>query len=156
MPRGGARPGAGRPVGSRDVVPRAARSYEQLKSLSPEFNTSEFFVTNDERVFGGNAVDLMKSIHKAEQLPVRVRLYAASKAAEFELPSGSGYSKLGLANSAPYSRGRSWPLRPPWHPPNRPVRAPRRNHSRIVVRIAQNFHRPVPHRALVQLANLAT
>jgi hypothetical protein len=52
--------------------------------MAQDFDSTEFYVTNEARVFGGNAIDLMTALYKSEVLPVRVRLYAASKAYEFE------------------------------------------------------------------------
>jgi hypothetical protein len=52
--------------------------------MSEEYDTNEYLITNEKRVFAGNALELMTVMYKAEQLPVRVRLYAASKAIEFE------------------------------------------------------------------------
>jgi len=52
--------------------------------MSEEYDTNEYLITNERRVFAGNALELMTVMYKAEQLPVRVRLYAASKAVEFE------------------------------------------------------------------------
>jgi hypothetical protein len=52
--------------------------------MSEEYDTNEYLITNEGRVFAGNALELMTVMYKAEQLPVRVRLYAASKAVEFE------------------------------------------------------------------------
>lgn len=43
----------------------------------------------------------MRALYKAEQLPVRVRLYAANKAAEFELPGSSSYLVDGHPVSEP-------------------------------------------------------
>jgi hypothetical protein len=90
---GGARAGAGRPLGRRDTLPRAGKQYERMKSLAEDYDTTEFMITNNERVFAGNAAQLMVAVYKAEQIPIRVRLYAASKAAEFELRSGDGYEE---------------------------------------------------------------
>jgi hypothetical protein len=73
-------------------LPRAGKKYDQLKSLAEDYDTTEFMITNNERVFGGNAVQLM-AVYKAEQIPIRVRLYAVSKSAEFELASGGGYQE---------------------------------------------------------------
>ena len=84
MTRGGYREGAGRPFGARDVSPRKSARLDRLKSMSEEYDTNEYLITNERRVFAGNALELMTVMYKAEQLPVRVRLYAASKAVEFE------------------------------------------------------------------------
>jgi hypothetical protein len=84
MARGGYREGAGRPFGARDAAPRKNARLDRLKSMSQEYDTNEYLITNNERVFGGTALELMTALYKAEQLPVRVRLYAPSKAVEFE------------------------------------------------------------------------
>ena len=52
--------------------------------MSEEYDTNEYLITNEGRVFAGSALELMTVMYKAEQLPVRVRPYAASKAVEFE------------------------------------------------------------------------
>jgi hypothetical protein len=82
MARGGYRESAGRPLGARDRMPRKSARLDRLKSMSQEYDTNEYLITNNERVFGGTALELMKALYKADQLPVRV--YAASKAVEFE------------------------------------------------------------------------
>jgi hypothetical protein len=74
-------------------MPRAGKSYDKLKSMSEEYDTAEFMITNTVGVFDGNAVQLMMAVYKAEQIPIRVRLYDASKAAEFELRSGNGFEE---------------------------------------------------------------
>jgi hypothetical protein len=84
MARGGYRENAGRPLGARDRMPRKSARLDRLKSMSQEYDANEYLITNNERVFGGTALELMTALYKAEQLPVRVRLYAASKAVEFE------------------------------------------------------------------------
>jgi hypothetical protein len=65
-------------------MPRKSVKLDRLKSMSPEYDTNEYLITNEARIFGGNALELMTAMYKAEQLPVRVRLYAASKAVDFE------------------------------------------------------------------------
>jgi ATP dependent DNA ligase domain len=85
MARGGARPGAGRPFGSKDVRPRKSAYLAHLGDVAQEYDKSEYFITNDSKVFPGNALELMVQLYKAEQLPVRVRLYAASKSVEYEV-----------------------------------------------------------------------
>src|SRR6266550_1266861 len=84
MARGGYREGAGRPFGARDASPRKSARLDRLKSMSEEYDTNEYLITNEGRVFAGSALELMTVMYKAEQLPVRVRLYAARKAVEFE------------------------------------------------------------------------
>src|ERR1700730_12815888 len=84
MARGGYREGAGRPFGARDASPRKSARLDRLKSMSEEYDTNEYLITNETRTFGGNALELITAMYKAEELPVRVRLYAAAKAVEFE------------------------------------------------------------------------
>ena len=79
MGKGGARAGAGRPPGARDSVPRGGKKYDRLKSMSQSFDSNEYLFTNQDKVFKGDALDLIKAIYKAEQIPGRVRLYAAAK-----------------------------------------------------------------------------
>jgi len=62
--------------------------------MSEEYDTAEYFVTNAEKQFPGNALELMVALYKAEQLPVRVRLYAASKAVEYELTDGKSIEEI--------------------------------------------------------------
>ena len=94
MSRGGYRAGAGRPFGARDRMPRKSVKLDRLKSMSPEYDTNEYLITNEARIFGGNALELMTTMYKAEQLPVRVRLYAASKAVEFENQNGKSIEEI--------------------------------------------------------------
>jgi hypothetical protein len=66
-------------------MPRAGKQYERMRSISEEYDTTEYLITNKEtKVFSGNALDLITLIYKAEQVPLRVRLYAASKVVESE------------------------------------------------------------------------
>jgi hypothetical protein len=62
---GGSRPGAGRPLGSRDTLPGAAKKYDKLKSMAAEYDTNEYLITNESRVFVGNALELMTGMYKA-------------------------------------------------------------------------------------------
>src|SRR6516164_3808649 len=94
MSRGGYRAGAGRPFGARDRMPRKSVKLDRLKSMSPEYDTNEYLITNEARIFGGNALELMTAMYKAEQLPVRVRLYAAGKAVEFENQNGKSIEEI--------------------------------------------------------------
>jgi hypothetical protein len=94
MPRGGARPGAGRPFGSKDVRPRKSTYLKDLGDMAVEYDKSEYFITNPDRVFAGNSLDLMVAMYKCEELPVRVRLYAAGKAAEYELTGGKSIEEV--------------------------------------------------------------
>jgi hypothetical protein len=88
---GGARPGAGRPVGSKDRLRRTSRLRKlgKLEPVMQQMDVTEFLITSESKVFYGNALDLIKTIYKCEQIPIRIRLYAANKAAEYERPAVS-------------------------------------------------------------------
>jgi len=66
----------------------------QLGEVAQEYDRSEYFITNAEKQFAGNALELMVAFYKAEQLPVRVRLYAAAKAVEYELTGGKTIEEI--------------------------------------------------------------
>jgi hypothetical protein len=82
--KGGRRPGAGRPLGSKNKLPTGRKNYDEFKKMVYDAELSEYLITNDSKEFAGNALQLMVAIYKAEQLPVKTRLYAAAKACEFE------------------------------------------------------------------------
>jgi hypothetical protein len=85
MPRGGLRnPPGGRPAGAKDKLPRGRKNYDEFKRMVYDAEAAEYLYTNDSKEFDGNALELMTTVYRAEQLPVRTRLYAASKAVEFE------------------------------------------------------------------------
>ena len=56
-----------------------------------------FYVTNDERVYKGNALQLIKDIYKNENIDIRIRLVAAKEIREFEQFEGQAAA---AANSA--------------------------------------------------------
>ncbi|MBV9488660.1 MAG: hypothetical protein JO069_02910 [Verrucomicrobia bacterium] len=89
MPRGGQRPGSGRPPGRRDTVPRGGKKYERLKSAAADFDTTEFIFTNENKTFQGTALQFMKLVYQSEHMPVRVRVFAAQQAARYETEAGS-------------------------------------------------------------------
>jgi hypothetical protein len=99
-------PGSGRPIGSKDSVPRARpgrpfgskdrlprtahhasynkENFDRLKQMVDASVESEYIYTNKEKVFEGNSLEFIQSVYKCEHMPARIRLYAATKAAEFE------------------------------------------------------------------------
>jgi hypothetical protein len=79
MPRGGARPGAGRRRGSQDLVRR-------LRSERATTQAVEFLQTNGEAVFVEDSLAFAISIYKNEKLPLNVRMLAAGLALPFERP----------------------------------------------------------------------
>ena len=118
MPRGGRRPGAGRPLGRADAIPRPARQPRHTKRIkraqeaaqahskaaaqaygetSPTPHSSdEFLITSEDRTFAGSALELIRSIYRAEGLPVKVRLYAAKEAAAYETRVGEDGQLAGI------------------------------------------------------------
>jgi hypothetical protein len=93
MPRGGARKGAGRPVGRKDTLPRSPRNpayhkgFDRLKEMVDSSVEAEYMHSNDEREFKGNSLEFLKATYRCERLPVRLRVYAATKLAEYEAPA---------------------------------------------------------------------
>jgi hypothetical protein len=91
LPRGGRRPGAGRPRGAPDLAqrkpkePRANHAkVKRIKAMVEDFDPSEYLFTSDDKVFKGSALAFIKSVYTCEPIPVKTRLYAATKAAEYE------------------------------------------------------------------------
>src|SRR5919197_1464062 len=84
MAKGGARPGAGRPKGSRDrIYPRGEkrRRTERAKEAA-----TQYLKQNGDAVFPGDGIDLMIAVYKNETLPLPLRIQCAAIAAPFERP----------------------------------------------------------------------
>jgi hypothetical protein len=83
MPSGGARPGGGRPVGSKDGYQRRhfAVALEELRDRAVEV-----LKTNDAAIFEGDSLEFVTSIYRNEELPIGLRVHAASLALPFERP----------------------------------------------------------------------
>jgi hypothetical protein len=79
--------------------PRAPRTkrVERVKAMAQDYDASEYIFTNENKVFEGSALDLIKSVYAAEALPIKVRLYAATKAAEYENRLGEDGQPIGNA-----------------------------------------------------------
>jgi hypothetical protein len=72
-------------MGAKDRVPRRnSRWHGKFEEMAQQYDASEYLCTNDEKQFTGDARQLLQLIYRSEKLPVRIRLYAASKAMEFE------------------------------------------------------------------------
>src|SRR6516165_9591510 len=97
MSKGGRRQGAGRPMGARDRVPRGRNGFDKLKTMVREAEDAEYLFSSDDKEFTGTAVQLLQAIYKAESLPVKIRLYAASKAADYEPKLEMQYDDTGHA-----------------------------------------------------------
>jgi hypothetical protein len=84
MPSGGPRPGAGRPCGAKDSVPRIGSRRRQFDEMRSQ--VTEFLRTNTTAVFEGDSLELAISIYKNENLPIGMRLHALALALPFERP----------------------------------------------------------------------
>ena len=71
-------------MGRKDTFPRSQKDYDQLKTMVYDAEVAEFLSTNDNKEFTGTAMELLQSIYRAESLPVKIRLYAATKAVDHE------------------------------------------------------------------------
>jgi hypothetical protein len=79
MPRGGARVGAGRPVGSSDGA--------RLAQLKEATERAVIFLQSEGRgEFPGDSVDFLISIYKNQDLPIPLRVHCAVAAARYERP----------------------------------------------------------------------
>src|SRR5215472_14704264 len=86
--RGGRRKGAGRPMGAKNKLPGGKDFTEELKTVVRQYEDSEYLYSNDNRVFEGSSLAFIQSVMRAESLPVKIRLYAAAKAVEYEANAG--------------------------------------------------------------------
>ena len=89
MAKGGRRQGAGRPMGSRDRIPRGRNGLDQLKHMVREAEGAEYLYTNEEKIFDGTMLGFIQAVVRCEALPVKIRLYAANKAVEYEAAAGT-------------------------------------------------------------------
>src|SRR5215469_12345047 len=89
MAKGGRRQGAGRPMGSRDRIPRGRNGLDQLKHMVREAEGAEYLYTNEEKLFDGTILGFIQAVVRCEALPVKIRLYAANKAVEYEAQAGT-------------------------------------------------------------------
>ena len=84
MPRGGRRPGAGRPKGAFDRFFRGAR--EKTRTMQ---EAEQYLRTNNMATFEGDSLALLVSIYRNEVLPLNIRFNAAVAASPFENPKMS-------------------------------------------------------------------
>jgi hypothetical protein len=84
MPKGGFRPGAGRPKGSRDRIwPRGEKRRQAARAQEAAL---QYLRTNDQAVFDGDSIALMTSVYKNEDMPLPLRIQCAALAAPYERP----------------------------------------------------------------------
>jgi hypothetical protein len=97
LPRGGRRPGAGRPLGRTDTKPRASKRLKELGVMAETgtFEQTEFLITNKDKEFAGDALGLLRAVYRAEVLPIKLRIYAASQSVKFETQVGEDDQQLG-------------------------------------------------------------
>ena len=85
MPRGGRRnPPGGRPLGSKNRIPKPKEAATRLNEIVTEVETSNYLHSSEDKKFKGTAAELLQLIYQSETLPVQYRLYAAKAALEFE------------------------------------------------------------------------
>ena len=65
-------------------MPRENKVFDRMKEIAKDYEDSEYMYTNEERKYNGSAVELIKDIYQDENQPIKVRLYAATKASEYE------------------------------------------------------------------------
>ena len=79
MPSGGARPGAGRPKGSRDTT--------RLVQLKRATEMAQLYLrTEGQSEFPGDSLDLLIAVYKNQDLPLALRVQCAVAAAVYERP----------------------------------------------------------------------
>lgn len=79
MPRGGARPGAGRPKGSRDN--------SRVAQLKRATEAAQIYLrTEGHSEFPGDGLDFLVSVYKNQDMPVALRVHCAVAAAVYERP----------------------------------------------------------------------
>jgi hypothetical protein len=78
MPKGGARPGAGRPKGKKNKT-----TIEREQALAQMAVKLEEAIPN---TFKGKAHELLMAVYKNEDLPLPIRIDAAKAAIGFEIP----------------------------------------------------------------------
>jgi hypothetical protein len=49
-------------MGARDSLPRKSARLDRLKSMSEDFDTNEYLITNKDKVFSGNSLELMVAL----------------------------------------------------------------------------------------------
>jgi hypothetical protein len=74
-------------MGARDRVPRGKNGFDQLKTMVREAEEAEYLTTNENKEFTGTPVDFLMAVYRCEALPVKIRLYAAKEAANYQ-PKG--------------------------------------------------------------------
>jgi len=71
-------------MGARDRVPRGKNGFHKLKTMVREAEDAEYLYSNENKEFTGTAVELLQAVYRCESLPVKIRLYAATKSADIE------------------------------------------------------------------------
>jgi hypothetical protein len=84
MARGGRRPGAGRPFGSKDSIHRKGEKRKLVERAAAD--ATQYLQTNDLKIFDGDGIALMISVYKNEELPLNIRIQCAMAASPFERP----------------------------------------------------------------------
>ena len=81
---GGKRRNAGRRMGSKNRVPRPRKEADRLRAIVSEIEEADYLIANDDKEFKGSSFEFLQSVMRAEQLPIKVRLYAAKEVLGYE------------------------------------------------------------------------
>jgi len=84
MSRGGPRPGAGRPKGSRDKILRRNQKFEDKTRAMQE--TEVYLRSNGATMFDGDAVTFLTAVYRDDGMPLPLRFQAALAVAPYETP----------------------------------------------------------------------
>jgi hypothetical protein len=57
---------------------------DRLRDMIRDAERAEFLFSNEAKVFEGNSLEFMQATYRCERLPVRIRLYAANRAIDYE------------------------------------------------------------------------
>jgi hypothetical protein len=85
---GGRRRNQGRPLGSKNRIPRSERrpvaETERLRRIVAEIEDADYLVSSNDKEFKGSSFEFLKAMMRAERLPIKVRLYAAKEIVGYE------------------------------------------------------------------------
>jgi len=76
-------------LGAKDKIPRGRNGFDQLKHMVREAEGAEYFYINENKVFDGTMLGFIQAVVRCKALPVKIRLYAANKAVEYEAQAGT-------------------------------------------------------------------
>jgi hypothetical protein len=82
---GGRRRNAGRKMGSKNRIPRPRKDADRLRAIVSEIEQADFLISDHAtKEFKGSSFEFLQAVMRAEQLPIKVRLYAAKEVIGYE------------------------------------------------------------------------